>query len=109
MDKTFNKGSNIYTAGEDSHSVYLVREGTVIIEKDCDVLRKNQWPLGSKKWEICNTAVRYRKRTRLAKAYDIFGSNEVIKNERRHTHAVAKTKVVVFVINREEFMDNMTK
>lgn len=34
MDKTFNKGAHIYTAGEDAHSVYLVREGTVIIEKD---------------------------------------------------------------------------
>ena len=104
MVKTYPKNCVIYSRGDEPQTIYLVKEGEVELSVDVNDDQEHRWPTGIREWKIQQTSTRYKNVVRSCGYQEIFGSAEVIKKTKRRATARAKTKITLYLINKDTFM-----
>ena len=99
----FTQGEVIYEYGDKSHSLYVVKSGSVEIQIYSDIEKSNKWPVASHMWNIRKVKSRYVFPLKVVKEGDFFGEYELINKKDRETRAVALNNCLCLAISQSEF------
>jgi CRP-like cAMP-binding protein len=106
--KIFRADEYIFRQGDESDFTYVLVSGKVSIYKDIVITNMNRWPNGMNSWEsVGRKVIKSILVASLEKPGDYFGELSVINGGQRQANVIAKTKVVVCMVSKNELLHLM--
>jgi CRP-like cAMP-binding protein len=106
--KAFDAGSVIYSCGDVSACMYVVRTGCVKLEAKVKLEEVRQWPVGVRSWEKMRSFKVHKQLLKVVRVGEVFGEKGVLNKKLRDHFAVAVEKTVLFIINDTIFKEDFT-
>jgi len=101
VTSNYKDGQMVYEEGSESLNLYIVQQGSILIQKKIFITKANKWPTGLKKWETQKVNRAYLYNVATLKAGDVFGV-EVFGNQTRLTLAVSEGNSSCLILNKPD-------
>lgn len=106
--KKFEAGHKVYSAGDLSSCIYIVKTGCVKLEAQVKLEQIRKWPSGVRKWALKKICQHYTTLLRLCRAGEVFGEKEVLGQKERNHSAETTERSVIILMNTDTFTSNFT-
>mmetsp|Transcript_789 Transcript_789/g.1548 ORF Transcript_789/g.1548 Transcript_789/m.1548 type:complete len:443 (-) Transcript_789:2000-3328(-) len=104
--KVFEAGHQIYSIGDPSLCIYIIKSGSVRLEAQVKLEQIRKWPSGVRTWQQHKSFQTFSSLIRVCRAGDVFGEKELLgKRERNHSARTNELSVII-LINKDTFAEN---
>lgn len=105
----YKKGQVVYSIHDDPVNFYIIRQGSVKMEKTVSIKLKSRMPYGNKSEKYFVRERTYLQVLRECSSEDFFGEEEIIKGTNRGCKAICmKNDTILWLLNKDVFLSVFT-